>query len=108
MLTGDVDVQANVLINFEHRACLADFGLAAIVEDTASGEGSSNYGTRGTIRWMAPEILDPETYGYTGRSRRKLPSKSTDIYALGMTVLEARTGSPFLLLTGTSIFSRRW
>lgn len=42
----------------------------------------------GTIRWMAPEILDPERYGYTRRSRRKLPSKSTDIYALGMTILE--------------------
>ena len=37
---------------------------------------------------MAPEILDPERYGYIKRARRKLPSKSTDIYALGMTILE--------------------
>jgi hypothetical protein len=40
---------------------------------------------------MAPEILDPEKYGYVRRTRRKLPSKSTDVYALGMTILEACT-----------------
>ena len=46
---------------------------------------------------MAPEVLDPETYGYTKKSRKKLPSKSTDIYALGMTILEVCTSSPLPL-----------
>ena len=46
---------------------------------------------------MAPEILNPEGYGYTESARSKLPSKSTDIYALGMTILEARTNSLLLL-----------
>ena len=46
---------------------------------------------------MAPEILDPDRYGYVKRARRKLPSKSTDMYALGMTILEARIGSALLL-----------
>ena len=47
---------------------------------------------------MAPEVLDPDKYGYTKKSQRKLPSKSTDTYALGMTILEARIGSPLPLL----------
>jgi len=52
---------------------------------------------------MAPEILDPERYGYVKRARKKLPSKSTDIYALGMTILEARIGTPFLLFLSHNI-----
>lgn len=83
---------ANILINSECRACLADFGLAAIIEESTSIEGVSGPKAGGTIRWMAPEILDPERYGYIKRARRKLPSKSTDIYALGMTILEVITG----------------
>jgi serine/threonine protein kinase len=102
-LTGDGDLQANILINSEFRACLADFGLAAIIEDASYLEGTGTYKTAGTIRWMAPEILDPEKYGYIKRARRKLPSKSTDIYALGMTILEVRIGSPLLLLLSRNI-----
>ena len=88
----------NILINSEGRACLANFGLAVITEETNSSEvGPNSYKTGGTIRWMAPEILSPDRYGYNKRARGKLPSKSTDIYALGMTILEART-TPSLLL----------
>ena len=90
-------MQANILINSQRRACLADFGLAAIIEDASSVDGPTSHKTGGTIRWMAPEILDPERYGYIKRTRRKLPSKSTDIYALGMTILEARAISLLLL-----------
>ena len=56
---------------------------------------------------MAPEILDPERYGYTRRARSKLPSKSTDIYALGMTILEVRLRLLFLLhLSRNLIYSQ--
>lgn len=66
---------------------MADFGLARIMEvDESNGPGVGV-----SIRWMAPEIIDPDRYGYTKRFQRKLPSKSADIYALGMTILEART-----------------
>ena len=88
----------NILVNSEGRACLADFGLAVITGDTISSEVEPNsYKTGGTIRWMAPEILNPDRYGYSKRARGKLPSKSTDIYALGMTILEVRTTSLLLL-----------
>jgi serine/threonine protein kinase len=85
-----VDIQAEILINSKCHACLADFGLSAIIVDTDFIDGLSSHRAAGTIRWMAPEILDPEKYGYTKQARRKLPSKSTDIYALGMTILEVR------------------
>ena len=37
---------------------------------------------------MAPELLLPEEFGFTGESLKQLPSKGTDIYAFGMTILE--------------------
>ena len=61
---------------------MADFGLAIVVEETISNE------LKGTTRWMAPELMDPERYGFIGESQKQLPSKSTDMYAIGMTVLE--------------------
>ena len=94
MLTGGVDIQVNILIDSECRARLADFGLTAIVEDTTPVDGSSSLQTGGAVRWMAPEILDPAKYGHTKWSREELPSKSTDIYALGMMILEVRMGPP--------------
>ena len=48
---------------------------------------------------MAPEILDPNRYGYVKKAYGKLPSKSTDVYSLGMTILEARTDSLLLFLS---------
>ena len=50
----------------------------------------NNNGMRGTIRWMAPEMMHPEEFGYTRECQIRLPSKGTDIYSLGMTILEVR------------------
>lgn len=102
-MTGG-DIQANILINSQCRACLADFGFTVIAETSSVGvEGYSDHEGGGTIRWMAPEILDPKRYGYVERARRKLPSKKTDIYALGMTILEVCT--TLLILSPSVNFS---
>ena len=45
---------------------------------------------------MAPELLFPDMFGFTGKLANQLPSKDTDIYAIGMTVLEV-SARPFLL-----------
>ena len=37
---------------------------------------------------MAPELVDPEYFGFTGQYLKQLPSVSTDIYAMGMTTIE--------------------
>ena len=54
-----------------------------------STESSSKM--RGTIRWMAPELIDPGKFGFTGDLLKVIPSKSTDVYAIGMTILEVST-----------------
>ena len=80
------------MIDKDGNARLADFGLLTIVSDsthpatTISSEGS------GTLRWMSPELLDPERFG----SKSGRPTKESDCYALGMVILEILTGkAPF-------------
>ena len=70
------------------RARLADFGLAVVIDESTTGSTPDHRGIRGTIRWMAPEMIYPERFGFAGEHRKRLPSRSTDIYSLGMTILE--------------------
>jgi len=59
-----------------------------VIDESTTGSATDHCGMRGTIRWMAPEMIYPEKFGFAGRYKKRLPSKSTDIYALGMTILE--------------------
>lgn len=79
----------NILIDEKHRARLADFGLLTILSDPANPvTPSPNPVGAGTIRWMSPELLDPEQFGLKdGR-----PTKESDSYALGMVILEVLSG----------------
>ena len=45
---------------------------------------------------MAPELLFPDMFGFTGKFTKQLPSMDTDIYAIGMTIFEVNARS-FLL-----------
>lgn len=83
--------KANVLIDSGNSARLADFGLTTIIDDSTVGSTTGGRGLQGTARWMAPELLQPERFGFPDRKR--LPSKGTDVYALGMTILEVRTST---------------
>ena len=53
--------QANILINDNSRACLADFSLLTVAPDQSTVVSSCIQG--GTIQWMSPELLDPERFG---------------------------------------------
>lgn len=64
----------------DHHAALADFGLAA----TLSTKTTMASVRGGTVRWMAPELLYPEDYGFTHCT----PSKESDMYALAMVIYE--------------------
>ena len=55
-----------------------------MVIDESTARNTTHRG-EGTPRWMAPELLLPEIFGFTDK---QLPTKSTDIYAMGMTILE--------------------
>ena len=79
-------MQKNILISDDGCALLADVGLTRIAPDmfsvtTGSVTGdSSNHGPR----WCAAELLDPERFG----SKRRGPTKKSDIHSMGMTIYE--------------------
>ncbi|OCH92031.1 kinase-like protein [Obba rivulosa] len=83
ILHGDLK-SANILVSKQHKACLTDFGLAEYYSDVFSADYSEAF----SVRWAAPERLDPENYGLTS-SRA---SKQSDVYALSMTIWETFTG----------------
>ena len=91
MTTPPSDVsltKANILIDKEGNARLADFGLLTIVSDSTHPVTTTSSEGAGTMRWMSPELLDPERFG----SENGRPTKESDCYALGMVVLEVLTG----------------
>ncbi|QRV89033.1 cyclin-dependent kinase [Ceratobasidium sp. AG-Ba] len=81
---GDIK-SGNILISSEGVAKLADFGCTQTKWNTLSfttTTGSPSF----SVRWAAPEVVCGESP----------PSKESDVYALGMTLLEAITGKvPF-------------
>ncbi|KZT50793.1 kinase-like protein [Calocera cornea HHB12733] len=81
---------ANVLVNAEHEACLADFGLARFVF-TSQDTSESESGTQGNERWMPPErFSDTEMTSATS------VTTVADVYAFGMVIYEIYTGlKPF-------------
>ena len=64
------------------HARLADFGLLAIISESAI---SSSFMQGGTVRWMGPELMDPEVEVH----RQTIYS---DCYALGMVIYEVLSG----------------
>lgn len=69
----------NVLLGSAHRVKLADFGIARLLADTARHTRTGH--AIGTAAYLAPEQV-------TGRP----VSGSTDVYSLGLVLLEALTG----------------
>ena len=95
MITPPSDVpftKVNIMIDKDGNARLADFGLLTIVSDSTHPETTTASEGSGTVRWMSPELLDPEQFG----SENGRPTKESDCYALGMVILEVLTGQvPF-------------
>ncbi|ESK87780.1 hypothetical protein Moror_15370 [Moniliophthora roreri MCA 2997] len=81
---------ANILVDENRICCLADFGLAAIAASSlTTGMSSGNSRAKGTVRWMAPEILNLE-------DNPRKDERPRDVYAFACTVYEIMTGKvPF-------------
>ena len=120
--------KANILINKNRRACLADFGLSTITGVTTrvtagtsqaslilndslppltagasrmsliSDDSLMSFTAGGTYRWMSPELLDPELFGIP-QSEGDRPTRQSDCYALGMVIYEVGVGGAHLLLS---------
>jgi serine/threonine protein kinase len=78
------------MIDQSGHARLADFGLLTFASDPANPANSSSVTNAGTTRWMSPELLHPEVFGF----EQSRPTKKSDCYALGMLILEVPSGEP--------------
>ena len=84
--------KANILIDQVGCAKLADFGLLTIISDPKYLLSSSSHTQGGTVRWMSPERIAPDRFGFDD-SR---PTSASDCYALGMVIYETISGNvPF-------------
>ncbi|KAF9781204.1 kinase-like domain-containing protein [Thelephora terrestris] len=82
---GDLK-SSNVLIDDNHSARLADFGSSAILP--SSKPDVSAFSNAFAVRWLAPELILPEEFGFSAR----VCSKQSDVYALAMLMYEAFSG----------------
>lgn len=73
--------QANILIDDDHNARLADVG---VIEITDQARDYPVLDPCGTAAWQAPERLDPEEFGLQSAN----PTSASDIYAFGSVCVE--------------------
>ena len=93
-------LKVNILIDWDGRARVADFGFLAVISDPANPTASSSYSEGGTVRWMSPELLAPDQT----RLKNNRPTKQSDCYALGMVIYEVLAGHvPFAPFGGYTV-----
>ena len=89
------------MIDQTGHARLADFGLLTIISDPTNLLSSSSYTQGGTARWMSPELINPQRFGF----ENSCPTKSSDCYAFGMVIYETISGHlPFHKYTDLTVF----
>ncbi|KAH8810302.1 kinase-like domain-containing protein, partial [Flagelloscypha sp. PMI_526] len=82
---------ANILIDNDGNACLADLGIASVAQSQSETLNivlttTTSSGVKGSYRWMPPEIIHPDHFPSPPNSMTR------DIYAFGCTMLEVLTG----------------
>ena len=76
--------QSNVLVGGGERACIADFGLSTLLTQLSGSTFVTTQHVRGTMRWMAPELLDPAD------DSPATPTGHSDVYSFGSIMLQVR------------------
>ncbi|KAF9643686.1 kinase-like protein [Thelephora ganbajun] len=100
MIHGDLKGD-NIMIDKDGHARLADFSLIALIPDQSTFISLCVEG--GTLPWMSPELLDPESFGLTERR----PTRESDCYALGTVIYEILSGQvPFATYSSFGILTK--
>ncbi|KZT59424.1 kinase-like protein, partial [Calocera cornea HHB12733] len=84
---GDLKA-SNILVDSDGQPRLTDFGLALVLDDVLPEQTSSTM-FAGSVRWMAPERIQPFRFGLTPTTSRTLAG---DVYSLAMTLYEIFAG----------------
>lgn len=71
-----------MLVDANGLAKIADFGVAEVHDQGSSGISTTL--ERGSLRWMAPELLEPEHFGLEKFCR----TPQSDTYSFGCVILE--------------------
>jgi serine/threonine protein kinase len=74
-------LQANVLIDKDGIAQIGDFGISRLMEDDMDTGMTTTTPHFGTVRYLAPELVDPG---------KAFPSRPSDVWALGCVAHEVR------------------
>ena len=91
------------MVDHNRHVRIADFGLLRIISDKANFISSISCDGGGTLQWMSPELLDPESFNL----KDSRPTKQSDIYALGMVVYEVLSGQrPFPGCSGPVVIKK--
>ena len=81
-------VQANILIGDDCKALISDFGVSSLKDQASSSTHTTKTEfekSKGTLRWMAPEVLENEECSY-----------ASDVYSFACTCLEVCVDPPRL------------
>lgn len=89
MVHGDLKA-VNILVSTDGIAKISDFDFSVLSEGTLCFSKTTRTGG-GTVRWMAPE-LNLHQGENDSNNPPVMRNKQTDVYALGMTMLETITG----------------
>lgn len=93
--------QSNILVNNDGVCCLADFGISKIVETQKSGQLSTTSRSPGTVRWMAPELMNERR-----REEYRQRPAAVDIYSFACVALEVGTRCQTDLVQSSLTLSR--
>jgi len=90
LTVADDSTQTNILIDRDFHPRLTDYGLIAIISDPNTVDpGSTTSPSVGTVRYMAPELLNPSGFGLKNSD----PTKKSDVYAFGVVTYQVNVTS---------------